>query len=43
MDIEYLLLLQDFRNATGGVLDTFMEVVSELVISPVSIVAIAII
>ena len=43
MDIEYLLLLQNFRNATGGVLDTFMEVVSELVIGPLSIVAIAII
>lgn len=31
MDIEYLLLIQNFRSATGGVLDTFMEMISELV------------
>lgn len=43
MDIEYLLLLQNFRNAIGGVLDPLMEVISELVIGPISIVAIAII
>lgn len=30
MDIEYLLLLQRFREATGGVLDGFMELVTKL-------------
>lgn len=43
MDIEYLLLLQNFRNATGGVLDPLMEVISDLVTGPVSILAIAVI
>ena len=30
MDINYLLMLQNFREATGGVLDTFMEVITKL-------------
>lgn len=30
MDIEYLLLLQRFREATGGALDGFMELVTKL-------------
>ena len=30
MDIQYLLWLQEFRNATGGVFDAFFEVISEL-------------
>ena len=30
MDISYLLLLQNFREATGGVLDGFFEAVTRL-------------
>ncbi len=30
MDIDYLLLLQSLREATGGILDGFMEVVTKL-------------
>ena len=33
MDIDYLLLLQEFRNAIGGALDPFMEWVSYFVLS----------
>lgn len=33
MDIAYLLWLQELRNATGGVLDSFFETISWLVIS----------
>ena len=30
MDINYLLMLQNLREATGGVLDTFMEYITKL-------------
>ena len=30
MDINYLLMLQNFREATGGVLDTFFELITKL-------------
>ncbi len=30
MDINYLLMLQNFREATGGFLDTFMELITKL-------------
>ncbi len=30
MDIDYLLMLQNFRDATGGVLDGFFELVTKL-------------
>lgn len=30
MDISYLLLLQNFREATGGVLDGFFEAITRL-------------
>ncbi len=30
MDIDYLLLLQNFRDATGGVLNSFFELVTKL-------------
>ena len=30
MDINYLLLLQNFREATGGMLDAFFEIVTKL-------------
>lgn len=37
MDIEYLLLLQNFREATGNVLSPLMNAVSKLAVSPVPI------
>ena len=37
MDIEYLLLLQNFRQATGDVLTPLMEAVTELAASPLLI------
>ncbi len=33
-DLQYLHWLQDFRDATGGSLDTFFEIVSLIVIKP---------
>ncbi len=30
MDINYLLMLQNFREATGGLLDAFMELITKL-------------
>ncbi len=43
MDINYLILLQNFRNATGGFLDAFMELITKLGETSVIVIAIGII
>jgi hypothetical protein len=34
VDIDYLLVLQNFRAATGGILDNFMCGVSSFIVRP---------
>lgn len=43
MDIQYLLLLQDFRNSTNGVLDPFMSLITKLSISFIPLVCLCIV
>ena len=43
MDIQYLLLLQELRDATGGVLDGFMELVTKLGETAVLTIALALV
>lgn len=38
MDIEYLLLLQNFRNSIGGSLDTFMSMISKLSVGVIPVI-----